>query len=266
MKFHILTCFIFLFAAGDLSCIMSGTQPCTRFEFMVSDNLLQKNIISAEIWFHVQVNTQNIQIKQIVTNTSGDIIGSFDLTAFLENDLESWKKCKLPSHSFMSSVATENAIILEVINTQSESNADIAVGVNKDEQPILIIRIDVKKESPRRSRSITCTESITSCCKENFFLNFSTIGWDNWILHPDGYDANFCRGTCLNDFSNTRFIHSAILLRYIADNRGIAEQIGLNMCCSPSVMSSISIIYRDEEGQMYYKRIDDMKVEACNCA
>ncbi|CAG2174212.1 unnamed protein product, partial [Oppiella nova] len=37
----------------------------------------------------------------------------------------------------------------------------------------------------RSRRSIDCTANSSSCCRES---------WDNWILQPIGYNANYCRG------------------------------------------------------------------------
>lgn len=48
----------------------------------------------------------------------------------------------------------------------------------------------------RKKRSVDCDAAgnSSSCCRESFYVNFTTIGWDNWILQPPGYHASFCKG------------------------------------------------------------------------
>ncbi len=65
----------------------------------------------------------------------------------------------------------------------------------------------------RMKRSVDCNGNSSACCRESFHVNFTTIGkeledlkvshlhlfclligWDNWILQPIGYYANYCKG------------------------------------------------------------------------
>jgi len=45
---------------------------------------------------------------------------------------------------------------------------------------------------------------VKECCRENLHIDFSEIGWGNWILQPKGYDAFFCRGSCTNPAAVTQ--------------------------------------------------------------
>lgn len=48
----------------------------------------------------------------------------------------------------------------------------------------------------RQRRSINCTPGVSECCRDKLYISFAEIGWNDWILHPAGYDAYFCRGSC----------------------------------------------------------------------
>jgi len=106
----------------------------------------------------------------------------------------------------------------------------------------------------RSRRSIDCTANSSSCCRESFYVNFTTIGWDNWILQPIGYNANYCRGKC--DISNARYHHTTVIGKYPA----------ISLCCSPREMSHISLIYLDDKGVVFQKNLANMVVESCDCA
>ena len=41
------------------------------------------------------------------------------------------------------------------------------------------------------------------CCRDELYINFKDIGWSDWILHPSGYHAYFCRGSCSSAASLT---------------------------------------------------------------
>lgn len=41
------------------------------------------------------------------------------------------------------------------------------------------------------------------CCRDELYINFEDIGWNDWILHPNGYHAYFCRGSCSSAASLT---------------------------------------------------------------
>lgn len=246
----------------NLTCSEHVTHHCRRYEFTVPESVSLHNILYGEVWFY----NINAKVIQVISDPLSNVTGNVELdTILIEKNNKYWTKCSVPVHSFKSNVTSEIMIVIEAIEEKNEIDAGISYGSLKEEPPFLAIRSEVT-ELMRRRRSATCVEASTSCCKENFFLNFSEIGWDNWILHPDGYQANFCRGRCFNDLSNTRFYHSTVLLSYIRDNKDIAEEIGLNMCCTPSVMAPVAIIYRNEEELIYHKSIENMKVEACDCA
>lgn len=251
----------------NLTCLKNQAETCNLYEFRIPESLLFDKFVSSEIWIHQQNLTKYLRANQIITDPFSHYSRKFELSyPTVDKHIGNWRKYALPNESFISEFIRENVLVLEVVSERNETGIETLVEITEDEKPFLIIRGRATEAVTRSRRSLTCAEHSSSCCKENFFLNFSEIGWDNWILHPDGYEANFCRGRCFNDLSNTRFYHSAVLLSYIRDNRDIADEIGLNMCCTPSIMAPLTIIYRNEEEIIYHKTIENMKVEACDCA
>lgn len=110
----------------------------------------------------------------------------------------------------------------------------------------------------RHKRSLACDQVKSdkdACCLEKFYVNFTDIGWDKWILYPAGYNANYCRGQC--DLSHARYYHSTLLNKF-------SNVIGL--CCSPKQMAPLRLLYIDESNKVHQKSIPDMVVQACDCA
>lgn len=110
----------------------------------------------------------------------------------------------------------------------------------------------------RHKRSLACNQvksNKDACCLETFYVNFTDIGWDKWIIYPPGYNANYCRGQC--DLSHSRYYHSTLLSKF-------SNVIGL--CCSPKQMAPLRLLYIDENNKVHQKSMPEMIVESCDCA
>uniref|UniRef100_A0A8C4Q779 Inhibin subunit beta C n=1 Tax=Eptatretus burgeri TaxID=7764 RepID=A0A8C4Q779_EPTBU len=118
-----------------------------------------------------------------------------------------------------------------------------------------------------RRSGIHCYGSLTSCCVEEFFVKFSKIGFD-WIIKPEGFFANYCRGNCplhLTGMPGTAAsFHTAVLNKYRV--QGIEPMSSKPFCCIPTKLKAMSIIFYDEQQNVIKNDIPDMVVEACGCA
>uniref|UniRef100_UPI00358FA6C2 inhibin beta A chain-like n=1 Tax=Myxine glutinosa TaxID=7769 RepID=UPI00358FA6C2 len=118
-----------------------------------------------------------------------------------------------------------------------------------------------------RRSGINCYGSLTSCCVEEFFVKFSKIGFD-WIIKPEGFYANYCRGNCPTHLTGmpgtTASFHTAVLNKYRV--QGIEPISSKPFCCIPTKLKPMSIIFYDEQQNVIKKDIPDMVVEACGCA
>ena len=65
----------------------------------------------------------------------------------------------------------------------------------------------------RPKRSAECSVSPNECCRESLYVSFAEIGWDDWIIRPEGYNAYFCRGSCNTPMAimNSASHHNSIL-------------------------------------------------------
>lgn len=119
-------------------------------------------------------------------------------------------------------------------------------------------REETASSNSRHKRSLACDQvkgDKNPCCLETFYVNFTHIGWDKWILYPPGYNANYCRGQC--DLSHARYYHSTLLSKY---------SNVISLCCSPKQMAPLRLLYIDEDNKVHQKSIPDMIVEGCDCA
>lgn len=53
-----------------------------------------------------------------------------------------------------------------------------------------------KRYQRRVKRNTSCVSGGNECCRESLYVSFEEMGWNDWILHPKGYNAYFCKGSC----------------------------------------------------------------------
>ncbi|NXX79374.1 DERR protein, partial [Urocolius indicus] len=117
----------------------------------------------------------------------------------------------------------------------------------------------------RRRRSLHPVPVTPSnlCKPRRLYISFSDVGWENWIIAPQGYLANYCLGEC--PFPLTAELNStnhAILQTMVhsLDPEGTPQP-----CCVPVRLSPISILYYDNNDNVVLRHYEDMVVDECGC-
>uniref|UniRef100_H2ZXT9 Bone morphogenetic protein 3 n=1 Tax=Latimeria chalumnae TaxID=7897 RepID=H2ZXT9_LATCH len=103
-----------------------------------------------------------------------------------------------------------------------------------------------------------------NCARRYLKVDFADIGWSEWIISPKSFDAYYCSGSCQFPMpkslkpSNHATIQS--IVRAVGVVPGIPEP-----CCVPEKMSSLSILFFDEDKNVVLKVYPNMTVQSCAC-
>ncbi|KAF0028636.1 hypothetical protein F2P81_019723 [Scophthalmus maximus] len=120
----------------------------------------------------------------------------------------------------------------------------------------------------RRKRGLECDGKVRVCCKRQFYVNFKDIGWNDWIIAPPGYHANYCEGDCPSHVASitgsTLSFHSTVISHYRM--RGYSPFQNLRSCCVPTRLRAMSMLYYNEEQKIIKKDIQNMIVDECGCS
>uniref|UniRef100_A0A182RFJ7 Protein decapentaplegic n=1 Tax=Anopheles funestus TaxID=62324 RepID=A0A182RFJ7_ANOFN len=111
------------------------------------------------------------------------------------------------------------------------------------------------KRSSRRKNEL--------CQRKPLYVDFSDVGWNDWIVAPPGYEAYFCQGDCrfpIADHLNTTN-HAIVQTLVNSYNPTLAPKA----CCVPTQLSSISMLYLNEQNKVVLKNYQDMTVVGCGC-
>ncbi|NXL50432.1 DERR protein, partial [Podilymbus podiceps] len=120
-----------------------------------------------------------------------------------------------------------------------------------------------KASRRRRSAHYVPVTPSNLCKPRRLYISFSDVGWENWIIAPQGYMANYCLGEC--PFPLTAELNStnhAILQTMVhsLDPEGTPQP-----CCVPVRLSPISILYYDNNDNVVLRHYEDMVVDECGC-
>lgn len=113
------------------------------------------------------------------------------------------------------------------------------------------------------SADYNTSEQKQACKKHELYVSFRDLGWQDWIIAPEGYAAFYCDGECsfpLNAHMN-------------ATNHAIVQTLVHLMfpehvpkpCCAPTKLNAISVLYFDDSSNVILKKYRNMVVRSCGC-
>ncbi|XP_063307817.1 bone morphogenetic protein 6 isoform X1 [Pelobates fuscus] len=117
-----------------------------------------------------------------------------------------------------------------------------------------------------RTSSITDYNSSdlkTACRKHELYVSFQDLGWQDWIIAPKGYAANYCGGECsfpLNAHMNATNHAIVQTLVHLMNPEYVPKP-----CCAPTKLNAISVLYFDDNSNVILKKYRNMVVRACGC-
>ncbi|NWR25693.1 DERR protein, partial [Emberiza fucata] len=119
---------------------------------------------------------------------------------------------------------------------------------------------------PGRGRRSAPSPAVTAsplCKPRRLYISFSDVGWENWIIAPQGYLANYCGGECPFPLAaELNSTNHAVLQTMVhsLDPQGTPQP-----CCVPVRLSPISILYYDNSDNVVLRHYEDMVVDECGC-
>ncbi|XP_067413341.1 bone morphogenetic protein 4-like [Emydura macquarii macquarii] len=100
------------------------------------------------------------------------------------------------------------------------------------------------------------------CRRHPLFVDFGDMGWNDWIVAPNGYHAFYCSGDCrfpLADHMNSSS-HAMVQTLLNSVNSSVPRA-----CCVPTQLSPLAMLYLDQHDMVVLKTYQDMVVEGCGC-
>ncbi|KAM9461765.1 inhibin beta B chain [Clarias gariepinus] len=139
---------------------------------------------------------------------------------------------------------------------------------DESHRPFLVVQARATDSNHRiRKRGLECDGTNGLCCRQQFYIDFRLIGWNDWIIAPSGYYGNYCEGSCPAYMAgvpgSASSFHTAVVNQYRM--RGMSPG-SMNSCCIPTKLSTMSMLYFDDEYNIVKRDVPNMIVEECGCA
>ncbi|XP_067880946.1 inhibin beta B chain-like [Heterodontus francisci] len=256
----------------------STSSPRTRLNFLIWDKEDTPTFIQqANLWLYFKVfrstlerNKPKMTVK-IFARDQGDLGHTLISVKKFNSTRSGW-------HTFLVTDAIQSLVNrgdkgltfdLEVEDCGTGGGTP-CFGHFRDEshQPFLKVKTVVTGSSHRiQKRGIECSRNTRLCCRKRFYMDFRSIGWDDWIIAPRGYYSNYCMGSCPPQMAGapgiTSSFHTAVFNLYRINS--MEPVMAMKSCCIPTQFSRASILYFDGQQSMVKRDIPDMVVEECGC-
>lgn len=145
------------------------------------------------------------------------------------------------------------------------------------EQPLLMTYTDDGRYKQRSIREILANRQRRApgrrahkrrdgremCQRRALYVDFSNVGWSDWIVAPPGYDAFFCHGECQFPFADHLNSTNHAVVQTLVNS--INSNLAPKACCVPTQLNPISMLYLDDQNKVVLKNYQDMAVVGCGC-
>ncbi|XP_003393671.1 growth/differentiation factor 8 [Bombus terrestris] len=254
---------------------LTGFNPAACFTFYLPNEMQFVDVTSAQLWFYKEYDETDYLNQTFVLSELDhwDMSGNFEkntIMAIFETDIgEGWVKSDVTFtlKKWVEELRLNHAIQI-ACSTCSIDRDTAPVSVEQTLKPFLVIHTSPLPQKNRPKRNSNCLPEMKECCRDELYINFKDIGWSDWILHPSGYHAYFCRGSCSSAASLTisGSPYNNVIRRLLAKNGSSTRRKNeIIPCCSPTQLSPIQLLYVDSNNTITQKTLPNMVVEACGC-
>lgn len=166
-----------------------------------------------------------------------------------------------PSENFGLEITMDGHNVSKVFKISQGS-----ISVDTDKYPALHVQTKVKpilNRIKREEEKINCVkgDGESRCCRYPLWISFREIGWDDWVVAPEGYQAYYCEGSCPNRYKLANTFSSIKSILHMFNPNNVPAP-----CCTASKLSKLNLLHFDESGELTVSEFEDMIVDECKCA
>ncbi|KFW91851.1 Bone morphogenetic protein 7, partial [Phalacrocorax carbo] len=156
---------------------------------------------------------------------------------------------------------SRNALLVLFTNSNKRSND--ASHVPHETQIIKSSDVSMSRR-PRAAADPSAKSQVTACHRRELYVDFRAIGWSGWIIYPSGYNAFYCRGSCLFPLGESLNATNHATVQSIVHTLKLAQDVS-TPCCVPDELKSLNLLYFDEKENVVLKNYKDMVATSCGC-
>ncbi|NXU42394.1 BMP7 protein, partial [Drymodes brunneopygia] len=117
---------------------------------------------------------------------------------------------------------------------------------------------------PRAAAAAAARSPVTACHRRELYVDFQAIGWSGWIIYPSGYNAFYCRGSCIFPLGESLNATNHATVQSIVYTLKLSQDVSMP-CCVPDELKSLNLLYFDDKQNVVLKNYKDMVATRCGC-
>ncbi|NWZ22405.1 BMP2B protein, partial [Asarcornis scutulata] len=156
-------------------------------------------------------------------------------------------------------------------NLQESRNALLVLFTNSNKRrsssfvPSSTSKFTLFQSRGPRAAAVSSTKShVTACHRRELYVDFHAIGWSGWIIYPSGYNAFYCRGSCLFPLGERQNATNHATVQSIVHTLKLSQDVS-TPCCVPDELKSLNLLYFDDKENVVLKNYKDMVATRCGC-
>ncbi|XP_071585649.1 inhibin beta E chain-like [Heliangelus exortis] len=231
------------------------------------------HILRAQLWLYLRVPrdlVSSLTLRIFLAGGEGDLVGG-NRTLLSERRLSpkgsGWRAFTLLPALQRFFLGERRTLRLELESRGDRGDIMAIVDASRSQQPFLVAEAKLREPGHRvAKRSLRCSQNSNLCCRRDYYVDFRDIGWNDWIIKPEGYQINYCVGQCPLHVAGSpgmaSSFHTAVFNLVKANN----VQASGHSCCVPTRRRPLSVLYFDRNSNIVKTDIPDMIVDACGCS
>ncbi|XP_056350797.1 bone morphogenetic protein 2-like [Oenanthe melanoleuca] len=160
---------------------------------------------------------------------------------------------------------SRNALLILFTNSNKRRSHSFVPSAAKSEAGRVSHEPDVESSSGSTSRRARAARSpLAACHRRELYVDFHAIGWSGWIIHPSGYNAFYCRGSCIFPLGESLNATNHATVQSIVYTLKLSQDVSMP-CCVPDELKSLNLLYFDDKQNVVLKNYKDMVATRCGC-
>lgn len=115
-----------------------------------------------------------------------------------------------------------------------------------------------------RAAAAAAGSPLATCHRRELYVDFHAIGWSGGIIYPSGYNAFYCRGSCIFPLGESLNATNHATVQSIVYTLKLSQDVSMP-CCVPDELKSLSLLYFDDKQNVILKNYKDMVATRCGC-
>ncbi|XP_065602737.1 bone morphogenetic protein 2-like [Cyrtonyx montezumae] len=233
-------------------------------------NPQKKNLIASRLLSLYSEGWEVFNVTQTVSKWVGSINSNhgFLITAThllsnrIEHDLVAFAKGQGNLQE------SRNALLVLFTNSNKRRSSSFVPSSTKlnpaKNDALLRVPRESKSRTPWAAAVPSSRSQVTACHRRELYVDFHAIGWSGWIIYPSGYNAFYCRGSCVFPLGESQNATNHATVQSIVHTLKLSQDVS-TPCCVPDELKSLNLLYFDDKENVVLKNYKDMVATRCGC-